>query len=110
MCEELRADLCQIKNEQKETQNQVYLLEATIRKLREDNFEAEMVQVELKSERDLALEQAKNAQVCTPIFGLLLFRNEFFWNTGRGIKKDKICAFERVTCDAICSKGPILVK
>ena len=63
MCEELRADLCQIKNEQKETQNQVYLLEATIRKLREDNFEAEMVQVELKSERDLALEQAKNAQV-----------------------------------------------
>jgi len=63
MCEELRADLCQIKNEQKETQNQVYLLEATIRKLREDNFEAEMVQVELKSERDLALEQAKNAQI-----------------------------------------------
>ena len=90
MCEELRADLCQIKNEQKETQNQVYLLEATIRKLREDNFEAEMVQVELKSERDLALEQAKNAQVCTPIFGLLLFRNGFFRNTGRGIKKDKI--------------------
>ena len=65
MCEELRADLCQIKNEQKETQNQVYLLEATIRKLREDNFEAEMLQVELKSERDLALEQAKNAQVNT---------------------------------------------
>ena len=63
MCEELRADLCQIKNEHKETQNQVYLLEATIRKLREDNFEAEMLQVELKSERDLALEQAKNAQV-----------------------------------------------
>ena len=68
MCEELRADLCQIKNEHKETQNQVYLLEATIRKLREDNFEAEMLQVELKSERDLALEQAKNAQVntCAP--------------------------------------------
>ena len=84
MCEELRADLCQIKNEQKETQNQVYLLEATIRKLREDNFEAEMVQVELKSERDLALEQAKNAQVFTPVFGLLLFRNEFFLDYGKG--------------------------
>ena len=74
MCEELRADLCQIKNEQKETQNQVYLLEATIRKLREDNFEAEMVQVELKSERDLALEQAKNAQVNI----LKWFRSEYW--------------------------------
>ena len=80
MCEELRADLCQIKNEQKETQNQVYLLEATIRKLREDNFEAEMVQVELKSERDLALEQAKNAQV--KILKCL------FRNTGNFLKWD----------------------
>ena len=35
----------------------MYMLEATIRKLREDQFEAEMSQVELKSERDIYYEQ-----------------------------------------------------
>ena len=39
----------------------MYLLEATIRKLREELFEAEMREVELKSERDLFSEQSRQA-------------------------------------------------
>ena len=60
MCEDLRAEIGQIRLELKETQNQVYLLEATIRKLREDLFEGEMREVELKSERDLFAEQVSS--------------------------------------------------
>jgi chromosome segregation ATPase len=61
ICDDLRNEIGQIQIQLKETQNQVYLLEATIRKLREDLFEAEMKECELKSERDLFAEQAGQA-------------------------------------------------
>ena len=58
MVEEMRLEIDHVRREHRDSRNEVYMLEATIQKLREEHFEAELVQVELKAELDAQKEES----------------------------------------------------
>merc|ERR1711892_1350924 len=59
--EEMRLEIDQVRREQRESRNEVYMLEATIQKLREEHFEAELVEVELKAELEANRDEAQSS-------------------------------------------------
>ena len=59
--EEMRLEMDHVRKEQREAKNEIYMLEATIQKLREEHFEAELVQVELKAELDANKDEAQSS-------------------------------------------------